>query len=88
MQKGEELIRSVVNFDNSSQEENIIDFEVVYNSSVQSTTNLTPFCFNYCIHPETSLTETLKISNPTASDLLKNIEFSTIVTTSSQETKL
>lgn len=68
----EEVIRDIVNFDESNWDENISDFEVAYNSAIHTTTGFAPFFPNSGTHPRTTPIETLASSNPAASDFFKN----------------
>lgn len=73
------MIRAFVNFGKSKWYENIVDFEVDYNSVIQSGTGLTPFFVNYGIYPRAISAETLASPYHVASDFLQNIQQSMIV---------
>ena len=72
--KVEEMIRAFANYDKSNWDENLVDFEVAYNSSVHSTTMFTPFFLNYGIHPRTIPLQTLSSDNPSATSFLTAIQ--------------
>ena len=62
--KVEEMIRAFENYYKDNWDENLIDFEVAYNSSVHKTTMRIPFFLNYGIHPRTIPLHTLSSNNP------------------------
>ena len=63
-----------MNSDKSSWDENLVDFEVAYNSSVQATTTFTPFYLNYGIEPKTIPSQNLHSESPAASKFIENIQ--------------
>ena len=72
--KVEEMIRAFSKFDKTNWDENIVDFEVAYNSSVHSTTLFTPFFLNYGIHPRTIPIQTLSSNIPAVGSFIKNTQ--------------
>lgn len=75
--KTEEMIRAFVNFDKSNWDDNLIDFEVAYNSSVHATTSFTPYFMNYGIHPRTIPIQTLSSDVPAADSFIEKIQNAT-----------
>ena len=69
--KVEEMIRAFANYRKDNWDEHIVDFEVAYNSAVNSTTLCSPFYLTYGIHPRTIPIETLASSNPSVAEFLK-----------------
>ena len=72
--KIEEMIRCFVNYDKSNWDENLVDFEGAYTSSVQATTSFTLFYLNYGIEPKTVLIQTLHSDSPAASKFIEYIQ--------------
>jgi hypothetical protein len=75
--KVEEMIRAFANFKKDNWDEHLVDFEVAYNSAVNSTTLCTPFYVNYGIHPKTIPFEAWSTNNPSVEEFLQNIKDST-----------
>ena len=75
--KVEEMIRAFVNFRKDNWDEHLVDFEVAYNSAVNSTTLCTPFYINYGLHPRIVPMEALASDNPTVQEFLKAMQDST-----------
>ncbi len=75
--KFEEMIRAFANYKKDNWDDNLVDFEVAYNSTVNSTTLCTPFYFNYGIHPRTIPLEGLTTNNPSAKSFLETMHDTT-----------
>ena len=73
-QKTEEMIRCFVNYDKSNWDENLVNFEVAYNSSVQATTTFTHFYLNYGIEPKTIPMQTLQSDSPATSKFIETVK--------------
>ena len=70
--KVEEMIRAFANYDKSNWDENIIHFEVAYNSSVHTSTTFTPYFLNYGQHIRTMPIDTLETPNPSATQMIQS----------------
>ena len=75
--KVEEMIRAFANFRKDNWDEHLIDFEVAYNSAINSTTLCSPFFVNYGIHPKIVPLESLATNNPSADEFLKTTQEAT-----------
>ena len=75
--KVEEMIRAFANYRKDNWDEHLIDFEVAYNSAVNSTTLSTPFFINYGMHPKTLPIEGVTSLNPTVESFLETIKKTT-----------
>ncbi len=69
-QKVEEMIRAFANYKKDNWEEYLVDFEVAYNSAVNSTTLCSLFFVNDGIHSRTILLEGVAQKNPSAKSFL------------------
>lgn len=72
--KTEEMIRAFANFRKDNWDEHLVDFEVAYNSAINSTTLYSPFYLNYGIHPKTIPMHTLSSNNPSVAEFLKSVQ--------------
>ena len=75
--KIEEMIRAFTNYKKDNWDEHLVDFEVAYNSAVNSTTLCSPFFVNYGMHPKILPTDVVFSNNPTAKSFLDSIYDST-----------
>eukprot|EP00171_Calliarthron_tuberculosum_P022560 IDg22560t1 len=64
------MIRAFANFRKDNWDEHLVDFEVAYNSAVNSTTMCSPFYLNYGIPPRTIPIETISTNNLYVSEFL------------------
>ena len=73
--KVEEMIRSFTNDYQDNWDEHLIDFEVAYNSALNSTTTFSPFYLNYGIEPRIIPVDTVfKSNSKPATEFLENIK--------------
>ena len=75
--KVEEMIRAFANYKKDNWDEHLVDFEVAYNSAVNSTTLCSPFFVNYGVHPKIVPLETLSSHNPSAKSFIDTIHDTT-----------
>ena len=71
------MIRAFANYKTDNWDDNLVEFEVAYNSAVNSTTLCSPFYVNYGIHPRTIPLEGLTKNNPSAKSFLGAIHDTT-----------
>ena len=69
--KVEEMIRAFANYRKDNWDEHLVDFEVAYNSAINSTTLCSPFYINYGLHPRTVPLEALATNNPSVNEFLE-----------------
>ena len=77
--KLEEMIRAFINYKQDNWDEHLTEFEVAYNSSVNSTTTFTPFFLAYGMHPRTIPFETVASKNETTNDYLTTMQEATAI---------
>ena len=68
--KVEEMIRAFANYRKDNWDKHLIDFEVAYNSAINSTTLCSPFYINYGLHPRIVPVEALATNNPSVDEFL------------------
>ncbi len=73
----EEMIIAFTNYKKDNWDEHLVDFEVAYNSAVNSTTLCSPFVIYYGIHPKLAPLEELFSKNPTAESFIDTIHETT-----------
>ena len=71
------MIRAFANYKKDNWDEHLVDFEVAYNSSVNSTTLCSPFYVNYGVHPKIVPLETVTCHNPSAQSFVEAIHDTT-----------
>ena len=69
--KIEKMIRAFANYRKDDWDKHLVDFQVAYNSAMNSTTLCTPFFINYGLHPRIVPMEALASNNPTVEEFLK-----------------
>ena len=73
-EKLKEMTWSFENYDKDNWEQNLIEFEVVYTTSVHNTTAYTHFFLNYVLNPNTVPDELVKCQkHPLVQDCFINI---------------
>ena len=77
IRKVEEMIRPFANYKKDNWAEHLVDFELAYNSAVNSTTLCRPFFVNYGVHPKIVPLETLSSHNPSAKSFMDTIHDTT-----------
>lgn len=72
--KIKEMIRGFLNYRKDICDDNLVEFEVAYNSAVNSTTLYTPFFLSYRINSKSITIETISSSNSSVSEFIRNIQ--------------
>lgn len=75
--KVEEMIRAFANYKKDNWDQNLVDFEVAYNSAVNSTTLRSPFFINYGIHLRIIPMEGITSYNPSVKSFVDVIHDTT-----------
>ena len=71
--KIEEMIRALANYNKDNWDVYLVDFEVAYNSAVNSTTLCTLFYVNYGMHPRTVPIEAWNTNNQAVEESVKKL---------------
>ena len=64
------MIRAFVNCKKNNWDEQLVDFEVAYNSAISSNKLCSPFFINYGIHPRTIPMEGITSYNPSSKSFM------------------
>ncbi len=71
------MIRAFANYKKDNWEDKLVDFELAYNSAVNSTTLSIPLYVNHRVNPRTIPLEGLQTNNPSAKSFLDEIHDTT-----------